>query len=200
MKKVIVQLVAGLVVLSNGSAVWGQVDPAWLSSWNHALAELPETITSQGRIAPEDEPGEPFVIRGTVVTPDGKPASGVLINAYHRDRDGVEFASNDTPPSAWKLHGWARANAEGQFEFQTIRPAPDNLGREAAHIHFTLVSDRFGRQWAPKVFLSDDPMVPARERSRSEQAGEFGWVLEPQTEAGVQYLDVKIRLKDTADF
>ncbi|NNE36635.1 MAG: hypothetical protein HKN13_15485 [Rhodothermales bacterium] len=189
-----------LAVTFVGTNSWAQVDPAWLRSWNEAKEQQPEPITSSGRIALDDEPGTRLVIRGLVVGPDGKSASGVLIHAYHRDRDGLEFGSQDNPLTTWRLNGWARTDADGRFEFQTIRPAPDNLGREAAHIHFTLESADFGRQWAPKVFLADDPLVTARERRRSEKAGEFGWVRDPRIENGVQYVDVRFRLKERADF
>lgn len=187
-------------MLSTGSQSWAQVDPAWLRAWNEALENQPQEITSTGRIASEAEPGVPFVIRGVLVEPNGAPAAGVLIHAYQRDRDGLEFGPEDNPLTTWRLNGWARSDADGRFEFKTIRPAPDNLGREAAHIHFTLVSQEYGRQWAQKVFLGDDPLVPVRERGSSEKAGEFGWVKEPQEKGGVQSIEIKIRLNAKADF
>ena len=157
-------------------------------------------MKSSGRIASENEPGIPFVIHGRVFRPDGKPADGVVVHAYHRDHDGFEFGPNDDSVTTWRLQGWVQTDAEGRFELQTIRPAPDHLGREGAHIHFTLESSDFGRQWAPKVFLSDDPLVTANQRRRSKDAGEFAWVLEVQTVDGVQNVDVRIRLKEEPDF
>lgn len=189
-----------LAVTLAGTKTWGQVDPDWLRSWNEAQEQKPDTVLASGRIAPEDEPGPPLLIRGFVAAPDGGPATGVLVHAYHRDRDGLEFGPNDNSLTAWRLHGWARTDAQGRFEFRTIRPAPDNLGREGAHIHFTLESVDFGRQWAPKVFFSDDPLVTARQRRRSEKAGDFGSVIEARIEDGVQHIDVRFRLKEEADF
>lgn len=189
-----------LLAASANTQSWAQADPGWLRAWNEALENQPPSITANGRIAREDEPGTPFVIRGVLVEPKGKPAAGVLIHAYQRDSDGLELGPEDNPLTTWRLNGWARSDADGQFEFQTIRPAPDNLGREAAHIHFTLQSEEFGRQWAQKVFLGDDPLVPAREHRRSQKAGEFGWVKEPRIQGGVQYIDIKILLKEQADF
>ncbi len=178
----------------------GQADPAWLRSWNEAQEDRPVTMTSTGRIASENEPGIPLIIQGRLFRPDGTSAGGVVVHAYHRDRDGFEFGPNDNSLTTWKLQGWVETDAEGRFEFKTIRPAPDHLGREGSHIHFTLESVDFGRQWAPKVFLSDDPLVTADQRRRSKEAGEFGWVREVQTADGVQHVDVRIRLKEKADF
>ncbi len=158
------------------------------------------SMGSTGRIALEDEPGIPLVIHGRVFTPDNKPADGVVVHAYHRDRDGFDFGPNDNSLTTWRLQGWVKTDAEGRFELRTIRPAPDHLGREGAHIHFTLESSDFGRQWAQKVFFSDDSLVTGNQRRRSEDAGRFAWVLTVQVEDGVQHVDVKIRLREEGDF
>ena len=190
-------LLAVICIPQNSNA---QVDPAWLRSWNEAVENQPANIASQSRIASEDEAGEPFIIQGQVYTPDGKPANGVVVHAYHRDEDGFDFGPNDRATSTWRLQGWVETDENGQFEFRTIKPRADHMGREAAHIHFTTVSDAFGRQWAPKVFLSDDPLVTDKQRKKSAKAGDFGKVRKVQTQNGIQYIQVNIRLKDQADF
>jgi protocatechuate 3,4-dioxygenase, beta subunit len=156
---------------------FGQADPYWMKSWNKAQDTRPATMTSSARIAPADEPGTPLVLRGLVVEPDGRtPAAGVVVHSYHRDQQGFDFGPNDSAASTWRLQGWAKTDTDGRFEFRTIRPSPDHLGREAAHIHFTLESKEFGRQWAPTLYVPD-------------KAG-----------AGVQQVMVNIRLKQKADF
>lgn len=179
---------------------WGQADPAWLRSWNEAQQDRPTNLESIGRIASDSEPGIPLVIHGRVFGSDDNPADGVVVHAYHRDSDGFDFGANDNSLTTWRLQGWVKTDAEGRFEFRTIRPAPDHLGREGAHIHFTLESGDFGRQWAPKVFFSDDPLVTETQRRRSEDAGEFAWILPVKVTDGVQHVDVKIRLREEADF
>src|SRR5688572_3814997 len=116
----------------------GQADPFWLRSWHEAQENRPKTIASSGRIAPQDEPGTPLIVHGVVVEPDGRtPAVAVVVHAYHRDRDGFDFGPDDNELTTWRLQGWVETDTEGNFEFQTIRPAADHLGREASHIHFT---------------------------------------------------------------
>lgn len=180
--------------------IHGQVDPFWLRSWNEAQESRPSTMTYVARIADENEPGAPLVILGQVFDPDGTPAEGVVVHAYHRDRDGFDFGPDDKALTTWRLQGWVVTDPEGRFEFRTIRPAPDHLGREGAHIHFTLESNDYGRQWAPTVYFADDPLVSSDERRRSEAAGKFGWVPEVETENGVQQVRVMIRLKADPDF
>jgi len=191
-------LLTGTILTATES--WGQADPEWLRSWNEAQEGRPLSMKSSGRIAPVNEPGIPLIIHGRVFGPDGKPADGVVIHAYHRDHDGFDFGPNDNSLTTWRLQGWVEADAEGRFELRTIRPAPDHLGREGAHIHLTLESSEFGRQWAPKVFFSDDSLVTANQRRRSKDAGEFAWVLEVQIEDNVQHVNVRIRLKEESDF
>lgn len=177
-----------------------QADPQWLKSWNEALQSRPATLASSGRIATEDEPGEPLVILGRIVEPDGTPARGVVVHAYHRDKDGFDFGPGDQATTTWRLQGWVVTDAAGRFKFYTIRPAADHLGREGAHIHLTIESDEFGRQWAPVVYLADDPLVTAEQRRQSHDAGEFGWVRDTTVIDGAQHIEVAIKLRARPDF
>lgn len=172
-----------------------------MRSWTEAQKNRPAEMTSRGRIAPEDEPGPPLVIHGQVFLPDGRtPASGVVVHAYHRDQSGFDFGPGDRALTTWRLQGWAKTDAEGRFEFQTIHPAPDHLGRDAPHIHFTTESHDYGRQWAHTIYFAGDPLVTEAKRRASAAAGEFGWIREVETRAGVQHVAIKIRLKKEADF
>ncbi len=177
-----------------------QADPVWLRQWNQAWSDRPEVLTSEARIAAPDEPGDAMILSGEVVNPDGSPAGDVLVHAYHRDRDGFDFGPGDAATRTWRLQGWARTSEDGRFRFHSIRPAVDHMGREAAHMHFTLISPDYGRQWARKVYFADDALVSDRERKRSEKAGEFGWVREVSVVDGVQTFEVRFRLKRDSDF
>lgn len=179
---------------------WGQVDPQWLKSWNEAQLSRPKTLSSVSTIAKDSEAGTPIVIRGQIVEPDGDAAGSVVVHAYHRDHHGFDFGQGDRALTTWRLQGWAKTDAEGRFTFHTIRPAPDHLGREGAHVHFTTLSESFGRQWAPKVFFSDDPLVSEDQRQRSQQEGQRGWEQDIRTTNGVQHVDVLIQLKPSGDF
>lgn len=182
------------------STARAQVDQAWLNQWNKANEFKPSKISSSGRIASENEPGIPLIIRGSVFNPDETPAAGVIVHAYHRDAQGYEFGGNDSQLNTWRLQGWVKTDVNGFFEFRTIKPAADHLGREGAHIHFTTVSERYGRQWAPKVFLADDPLITESQRIRSRMAGKYGWICELKASAGIPFIIANIRQKSTKDF
>jgi protocatechuate 3,4-dioxygenase beta subunit len=128
-------ILAGLLLLGAG-----QVDPTWLSQWNVALEHKPEVLTSLSRIAAADEPGTPLRINGTVLDKQLTPIPEVTVHAYHRDHQGFEYGPDDCDTDTWRLQGWAITDTAGRFVFDTVQPAADHLGREAAHIHFTLTS------------------------------------------------------------
>ena len=193
-------LLIGLTSCLYASDCWGQADPEWLKSYNEAYANRPANISSQSRIAAKDEAGDPLYIHGQVFTPNGKPASHVLVHAYHRDHKGFDFGPNDNTLTTWRLQAWAITNAQGQFTFETIQPAPDHVGREGAHIHFTLVSDKFGRQWAPTVYFANDSLIPASERQQSKLAGKFAWIKNIETKDNIGHVEVKFKLKNDPDF
>ena len=175
-------------------------DSRWLKSWNEALASMPEQLLSRDSIVSAHEKGIPFIIQGTVYNPDGSLATGVIVHAYHRDAKGYDFGPGDSTTSTWRLQGWAQTDESGQFEFISIRPAPDHLGRGGAHIHFTIVSTKYGRQWAPTVFLADDPMVPESKRTLAGKKGKFTDVCGVREIDGIQYINIHVKLKEKGDF
>jgi protocatechuate 3,4-dioxygenase beta subunit len=133
-----------------------------------------------------------------VFEPDGKtPAAKVLIHTYHRDHDGFEFGVDEKQYPAWQLHGWVKTDKNGKFEVQTIKPASDHMGREGAHIHFTVISKDYGKQWAPKVFLADDPITQKQRKSISSRNN---IIAEIKNNSDVQSIEIEFSLKKVADF
>ncbi len=177
-----------------------QVDKRWLKSWNEANQKQPSEISSKSRIANKNEPGVQLIIKGRIFNPDGTAAVNVIVHSYHRDNQGYDFGENDEALSTWRLQGWAKTDKNGAFEFQTIRPASDHLGREGAHIHFTTISEKYGSQWAPKIFFDDDPMVTDSQRSKSKKYGKYNWICKVRKTNGVQHIEVNIKLKNKKDF
>ena len=111
--------------------------------WEAAQKLKPAHVSSSERIAPTAEPGTPLTVHGIVVDPAGKPAAGVEILAYHTDSTGLYAAPGAADP--WRLKGWVVTDAQGRFEFRTIRPAPYPGGQIAAHIHLLISTSCCGR-------------------------------------------------------
>jgi hypothetical protein len=116
----------------------------------------------------------------------------MTVFAYHTDHTGL-YDEPSKGPHSWRLRGWARTDANGRFDFDTIRPAPYPGRNVAAHVHLSIEGPGVPRRWATGVLFSDDALVTAAEREASARAGVFGEVRTVRTRDGVQEIDVQLR-------
>ena len=166
-------------------------------SWTQEPVEEPPpaSLSSKARIAPADEPGDPLVISGQVFDPAGlHPVPDVVVYAYQTDSKGLYTPSGAARPP--RLRGWARTDAEGRYEFRTIRPAPYPGNGPPAHVHFYLSGAGHPRQEAEELQFADDRKVTPEVAERSRRAGRFGGV-RPITRdaAGVWHCTFDMRLR-----
>ena len=174
-------------------------DLEYMRALERAQRERPRVLSSRARIAPVGEPSTPLVIHGRLFQRDGRtPARGVCIFAYHTDRTGI-YAEPSKGPHVWRLRGWAETDAEGRFQFDTIRPAPYPSRAMAAHVHLSIEDPRVPRQ-SFGVLFADDPLVSASEREASTREGLFGSVLAVEVRDGVQHVTVNLKIEDRGRF
>ena len=132
-------------------------------------------LSWEARIAPPGEPGDPLVVSGQVFDPAGTaPVAGVLVYAYHTDIKGLYTPSGAQRPP--RLQGWARTDAQGRYEFTTIRPAPYPGNGPPAHVHLYLSGAGYPAQEAEELQFEGDPKVGARALARSRSEGRFGGI------------------------
>ena len=103
----------------------------------------------------------------------GKPVPGVEVFAYQTDQHGVYAAPGAADP--WRLKGWAVTDAQGRFEFRTIRPAAYPSNTVPGHVHLTFKTTCCGRQ-VTEVMFDDDPLVTPAMRQREGPGLMFGKV------------------------
>jgi protocatechuate 3,4-dioxygenase beta subunit len=107
-------------------------------------------------IAAKEEPGERLIVMGQVFGPDGKtPLAGASVYVYHTDAKGLytpETNDNRNP----RLRGYMRTDAQGRYEFSTIKPAPYPNNRIAAHIHY-VVNAPGHRERVFEIVFEGDP-------------------------------------------
>ena len=159
----------------------------------------PPTVSSMGVIAGPHEPGARMVISGEVFAPDGvTPVGGAFVYAYQTDATG-EYR-NDANGVA-RLHGFARTDANGRFEFQTIRPAPYPNRGIPAHVHFHIWGAGYPLQWTEELRFADDPLLTDHDRQASRAVGQFGTVNRvTRGSDGVQHVAVRFRLMRTTNY
>jgi len=149
-------------------------------------------------IAPDSEPGQRLIVTGRVYAPDGKtPVAGVTLYVYHTDVEGSYGPARTRTP---RLRGWLRTDANGCYEYRTIRPSP-YPGRDIpAHIHVFMWGAGFEPQWTESLLFSDDPFLPNKDIDQSRDLGRFGFICSPRRIAdGALKCNVDYRLKTKGD-
>jgi len=123
-------------------------------------------------VAPAAEPGDPLVVSGTVVASDGvTPLPGATVQVHQTDAAGY-YTARGEPGSEPRLRGTMRTDAEGRYEFRTIRPGPYPGGGIPAHIHF-VVAHPGSRERRFEIVFEGDRYLTERIRAdaRSPRGG-----------------------------
>jgi protocatechuate 3,4-dioxygenase beta subunit len=174
-------------------------DTEFIRALDRAQEQRPATLTTTARIAPESEPGTALVIHGRAFAADGRtPLAKAIIFAYHTDREGL-YNQPGTPAHSWRLRGWALTDADGRFEFRTIKPGAYPSSRIPSHVHFTVFSDG-SRYHAGELQFDDDTFLSVQDRTRSKQQGEFGSIRPIRREGPAEHVDFNIRLNPSQRF
>jgi len=160
-------------------------DLEFIAAVERAQLERPRRLTSKARIAPESEPGDPLIVHGCALAEGGSaPIERGVVFAYHTDRNGY-YDRAGAPPHSWRLKGWALTDADGRFEFDTIRPGAYPRHTTPEHIHVGIFLPDGRRYWADGLVFDDDPLLPAADR---------GTAAHVRRESGVQHIDFSFRL------
>jgi protocatechuate 3,4-dioxygenase beta subunit len=126
----------------------------------------PSNIT----IAAKEEPGERLIVAGQVFGPDGKtPLADASVYVYHTDAKGLytpETNDNRNP----RLRGYMRTDAQGRYEFSTIKPAPYPNNRIPAHIHY-VVNAPGHQERVFEIVFDGDPNIDERMRADAAKEG-----------------------------
>ncbi len=131
-------------------------------------------------ITPQNEPGEPLVVSGTFYGSDGvTPLPGVLIYVYHTDAEGY-YRKGSNSSSNPRLKGWMKTNAEGKYEFRTIKPGSYPGSRNPAHIHIKVTAPGKPEQWVDEFHFAGDPFLDEREVKREVAKERFSLVMSMQ--------------------
>jgi protocatechuate 3,4-dioxygenase beta subunit len=114
--------------------------------------------------------GERIIVTGRVLTDDGSPVPGTLIEIWQANASGryVHWRETAFPapldPNFLGV-GQCLADAEGVYRFTTIKPGPYPWGNHPnawrpAHIHFSLMGPALGSRLITQMYFPGDPLIP----------------------------------------
>ncbi len=126
--------------------------------------------TSKITIAAKDEPGERLIVTGQVFGSDGKtPMAGASVYVYHTDAKGLYTPENNDNRNP-RLRGYMRTDAQGRYEYSTIKPAPYPNDGPPAHIHY-VVNAPGAKERVFEIVFEGDPKVDERIRADAAKEG-----------------------------
>ncbi|MCI0391280.1 MAG: protocatechuate 3,4-dioxygenase [Acidobacteria bacterium] len=131
-----------------------------------AEKNAPSKIT----ITTKEEPGERLVVSGIVFGSDGKtPLAGASVYVYHTDAKGLYTPGTNDNRNP-RLRGYMRTDAQGRYEYSTIKPASYPNTRTVAHIHYVVTAPGYKERIFEIVF-EGDPFIDDRIRADAAKEG-----------------------------
>ncbi len=141
------------------------------------FAGMPSQLSWETSIAPAGEPGEPMIISGVIYKSDGKtPAPGVILYVYHTDNEGIysPAPSQSIAKRHGHLRGWMKTDAQGRYQFKSIRPGTYPNRGAPAHVHPLIKEKGLTRYYIDEFRFEDDPLLTPDEKAREEKRGGTG--------------------------
>ena len=123
------------------------------------------------------EKGEKLQISGVIYQKDGKtPAPNVILYIYHTDNEGLyKPATNQTQAKRHgRLRGWMKTDAQGRYQFTTIRPASYPNSKAVQHIHPTIKEPNKNEYWIDEFVFEGDPYLTEAEKKNLPNRGGNG--------------------------
>jgi protocatechuate 3,4-dioxygenase beta subunit len=121
-------------------------------------------------IASKEEPGERLIVTGVVFGADGKtPLPNASVYVYHTDARGLYTPGTNDSRNP-RLRGYMRTDAQGRYEYSTIKPALYPSNDAPAHIHYHVNAAGYQERIFEIVF-EGDPKLSGEIRARAAQEG-----------------------------
>ena len=147
----------------------------------------PNGISWETKISQPGEPGERMIISGTIFKSDGKtPAPDIILYVYHTESKGLySLGPNQTMGKRHgHLRGWMKTDAQGRYQFTSIRPVSYPNRKAPQHIHPLIKEPHTSLYWIDEYLFDDDPLLTKEERNKQEKRGGSGIIHLTRSEQG----------------
>lgn len=163
MKSAMLILIAGTAM--GLGATYGAVQgPSGEAAGDRGATGRGATGTATAVLIPAGEPGEPLIVEGRVLSAAGKPVADVPVYLYHTDIQGYYSAGgkDERNPGARnsRLRGNLKTDAEGRYQFRTIKPGQYPGSGPPAHIHYEIAPGQQPMQGFELIFEGDSRLTP----------------------------------------
>jgi protocatechuate 3,4-dioxygenase beta subunit len=125
--------------------------------------EAPPDAPSHVVVAGVDEPGERLVVSGRALD-GGRPVAGVSVYVFQTDVEGrysKELTGNEAELDP-RLHGAMRTDANGAYQYETIRPG--HYDGNPSHVHYLVRAPGY-YPLLLDLWFDDDPELLARRQA-----------------------------------
>lgn len=143
---------------------------------------LPGSVSAVGRLTASGEPGTPLTLDGIVTSSSGAAVSGVIVYAYQTDAQGIYPTAPSLRGAAarhGRLRGWSRTDANGRYQFETIRPAGYPNTDIPQHIHLHVIEPGRCTYYIDDVLFEDDPRLTPRQRAAHDHGRGGSGIVKP---------------------
>jgi protocatechuate 3,4-dioxygenase beta subunit len=122
---------------------------------------------SKVNLVSDREPGEPMIISGTIYLPDGKtPAKDAILAVWQTDATGNYITGGGGAGELHpRIHGRMKTDADGRYEFRSIKPGQYPSYTTPAHIHGHVSAPHFP-EYAISYFFEGDDLITSENRSK----------------------------------
>ena len=133
-----------------------------------ASTVAPSNAPSRIVVTPQSEPGESLVISGVVFQTDGRtPLRGASVYVYQTDARGYYAPDNARASDNPRLRGYLRTDAQGRYEYRTVKPGSYPGTRNPGHIHYHVSAPGYAERVFEIVF-EGDTLIPEQWRRDAE--------------------------------
>jgi protocatechuate 3,4-dioxygenase, beta subunit len=175
-------------------------DPAYVSLHpeQHFREMIRQHATAKSVLVTSQEPGTPLVVTGVVKDDAGKPIAGAMVYVFHTDHRGYysatsAFAGSQADNSdRSRIFGYLKTDADGKYEYRTIRPAGYPNARIPQHVHYEVKADGHKTN-VTELMFEDDLRMTAESK---QQALRAKFILSPvrKDDKGVEHCTCDIVL------
>ena len=143
----------------------------------HSLTPFREIIKQNAKagklsITTDSEPGTRVTIKGTIQDKAGLAVANKLVYVYQTSAEGwysdtsAHILMNEGDRKHARLFGYFKTDANGNFEFATIKPRGYPNSSLPAHIHIE-VFNTATQTFITELLFDDDPRLTGEIRTRS---------------------------------